>query len=98
MVHHGTNIGPTWAQHRPKMAQHGPNTAQHRANMCPTYPQQHGTYIYIYDFIMFYWNFGANTPVRAVVVAKRPENTERERGISVLMNIYTEKEREGYQF
>ena len=75
--------------------------------MGPTYPQQHGTYIYIYDFIMFYWNFGANTPVRAVVVAKRPENTERERdisfdehihrerkrGISILMKIYTERER-----
>jgi hypothetical protein len=25
------------------------------------------------EHIWFYWNFGANTPVRAVVVAKRPE-------------------------
>ena len=35
MAQDRANIGPIWAQHRPKMAQHGPNTAQDRAYMCP---------------------------------------------------------------
>ena len=58
------------------MAQHVPTTAQRRANMGATYSQhaphkaQHRTYGCIY------WNLElciANTPVRVVVVAKRPE-------------------------
>ena len=76
MPHNRANTGPIWTQHRPHVAQHGPSTAKHRANMGPTYNQHTPNMSPTKPNIWFYWNFGANTPVRAVVVAKQPEYTK----------------------